>query len=79
MSRPVSVYNNAPEHRAELIDAAENEMKWFFSSFYLVCLSEMVPRECFSLGPRVMGARWVANRRKIGSLVHVHAEAVDID
>ena len=38
MSRPVFVYNNAPEHRAELIDAAENEIKWVFSSFYPVCL-----------------------------------------
>lgn len=25
---PISVYNNAPEHRAKLIDAAENEIKW---------------------------------------------------
>lgn len=28
MSCPASVYNNAPEHRAQLIDAAENKIKW---------------------------------------------------
>lgn len=58
---PVSVYNNAPEHRAELIDAAENEIKCCSPVFYPVCLCETHPHECFSPGLWVVG-----DMRKIG-------------
>lgn len=69
---PVSVYNKALEHRAELIDAAENKMKWHFSSFCPVCLSAMVPHDCF------FRRHGVASRRKIGTFLLVQAAALDI-
>lgn len=57
MSGPVSVYNDPPEHRAELIDAAKNEIKCFSP----VSLQSIRLR--FFLF-RAVGSG--ANRRKIG-------------
>lgn len=73
MSCPVSVYNNAPEHRAELIDVTENEIKWCSPvPIQSVCLR----RPYMTASHQDCG--WWGNK-DVGSLVHVQVEAPDVD
>lgn len=73
---PVSVYNKALEHRARLIDGAENKMKWHFSSFWPVCCLRWSHMTVFSEG---LVRRGVASRRELGTPVLVQAAASDFE